>query len=82
MCRRSGFLAQICAKPQQLKCERKDTAGCWLCHLGCEEGEAPAGEAHLFTPEPLTLCVSVHTCVSVNFCVCVDPSPTGAETQK
>lgn len=27
--------------------------------LAVKESEAPAGEAHLFTPEPMTLCVYV-----------------------
>ena len=70
------------AKPQQFKCERKDTQCGTVVSLAVKESEAPVGEAHLFTPEYMTLCVYVGERERECVCVCVDQAPTGAKTQK
>lgn len=63
------------------KYERTDTERVLVVSVAVKESEAPAGETHLFTPEPVTLCVVACVCVSLIMCMfmCVDQAPTGAQ---
>lgn len=82
----SSYLCWCKAKPRQFKSERADTQRGLVVSLAVKESEAPAGEAHLFTPEHSRDLVRAYVCVHVSLSVCmfmcVDQAPTGAEEQK
>lgn len=82
LCR--SYPAGIKPDSQHFKCERADAQRVLVVSLAVKESEAPAGEAHLFTPEPMTLCVyvCVHVSQSTRMFMCEDRAPTGAKTQK
>ena len=72
----------ICVCVKLIKCERTNTQRAPVVNLDVKESETPAGESHLFTAEPVTLCVRVcvHVSLSVSECECV--CVWGAKTQK
>lgn len=63
--------AGVKAKRQQFKCEGTDTQRVLVVSLAVKESDTTPGEAHLFSPEPMTLCLYVCVHVSLSFCVFV-----------